>query len=317
MSLAGGTGSGVGSYYTELIREMYPRSCIVNNCVWPFSTGEVILQNYNFLLTLDKLNENSDALILFENDILHQICKRINNSLMLSSQSRLKKEITFDDLNSIIGHKLASILQPSCANSNATTKNFLNEIIADLCSNTSFKLLSLNNIPQMSKQSIEFSSYQWSGLYKNGKQLLFTGGYMDEGLNWSNTEWTNKTLALSLFARGIDTSYSEQADMTRSYFDRNYLNKYFATNLFGGLVHRPVNLWYQSRMFNNYEKSLTLLSNSQLPAFKIDSLVGKAWRMFTSKAYVHQYVKYGNFEEEVLLNAFINAEQLIKNYKSL
>ena len=82
-------------------------------------------------------------------------------------------------------------------------------------------------------------------------------------------------------------------------------------------MHNPVNLWYQPRMFNNYEKSLTLLSNSQLPAFKIDNLVAKAWRMYSSKAYVHQYVKYGNFEEEVLLNAFINAEQLIKNYKSL
>jgi tubulin delta len=55
MSLAGGTGSGVGSYYTEVLRDEYPRTCIVNSCVWPFSTGEVILQNYNFLLTLNKL----------------------------------------------------------------------------------------------------------------------------------------------------------------------------------------------------------------------------------------------------------------------
>lgn len=300
-----------------MIREIYPRSCIVNNVVWPFSTGEVILQNYNFLLTLDKLNENSDALILFENDILHQIAKRINNGLMLTSQNKLKKEITFDDLNCIIAHKIASVIQPAYSNSNLLNKNYLNNIISDLCSNNSFKLLSLNNIPQMSKESIEFSSYQWPGLYKNGRQLLFTGGYMDEGLNWNNNEWTNKTLALSLFARGLDSSFAEQTDFKNNYFDRNYLNKYFSTSLLGLPMFNPVNLWYQSRTFNNYEKSLTLLNNSQLPAFKIDSLVAKAWRMYSSKAYIHQYVKYGNFEEEVLLNAFISAEQLIKNYKSL
>jgi len=54
-----------------------------------------------------------------------------------------------------------------------------------------------------------------------------------------------------------------------------------------------------------------------MPVFKIDSLVSKAWNMFSAKAYIHQYVKYGNFEEEELLNAFIFAEQLIKNYKNI
>lgn len=244
---------------------------------------------------------------------------------MLTSKNKIKKEITFDDLNSVIGHKLASVLQPSNS-TNAISKNYLNDVIADLCSFNSLKLLSLNNIPQMSKQSIEFSSYQWPGLYKNAKQLLFTGGYMDEGLNWNNSAnqqqepWlnqTNKTISLSLFARGIDTSLAEQIELKSSYFDRGYLNKYFTSSLFGDLLSRPINLWYQNRTFNNYEKSLTLLSNSQLPAFKIDLLVSKAWRMFTSKAYVHQYVKYGHFEEESLLNSFINAEQLIKDYKTL
>ena len=156
MSLAGGTGSGVGSYYTEILRDMYPRTCIINNVVWPFSTGEVILQNYNFLLTLNKLYEHSDGLIVFENDNLHQICKRL-----IKNSSKAKNEVTFDDLNSLIGHKLASVLQPCLSEFNQT--NYLNEIITDLCPSNDFKLLSLNNVPQMNSQSIEFSSYQWSG----------------------------------------------------------------------------------------------------------------------------------------------------------
>lgn len=328
MSLAGGTGSGVGSYYTEFLRDQYPRTTIVNTCVWPFSTGEVILQNYNFLLTLNKLYEYSDALILLENDILHQICKRINNSASSSSSTSTnnqtrntgQKEITFNDLNSIIGHKLASVMQPSLEDN--SRKNYLNEIVGDLCASNDFKLLSLNNVPIMSKQSIEYSTFQWNGLYKNARQLLYTGGYMDEGLAWNTdsnnpNEFSNKTLALSLFARGMNSSLEEHEDLKNNYFDGHYLRKHFSNDLFGSLLYRPIRLWHQNRAFNNYEKSLSLLSNSQLPAYKIETLVSKAWRMFSARAYVHQYVKYDNFEEEHLLNAFIFAEQLIKNYKNL
>jgi tubulin delta len=297
--------------------------------VWPFSTGEVILQNYNFLLTLNKLYEHSDGIILLENDILHKICKRIhnfsatgatNNERRAGGGSTAKKEITFDDLNAIIGHQLASVIQP-CTNQ-YSSQNYLNDIICDLCASDDFKLLSLNNVPHLTKQAIEFSSFQWTSLYKNAGQLLKTGGFMDEGLNWSEETHLRatsyKTLALNLFSRGLESSHEEQTSLMNCLFDSSYLRKYFSNELFGSLFHlNPIRLWYQERTFNNYEKSLTLLSNNQLPVFKIDSLVSKAWQMFSSRAFIHQYVKYNGFEEEDLLNSFIFAEQLIKNYKKL
>jgi tubulin delta len=313
MSMAGGTGSGVGSYYTELLNDIYERITICNNCIWPFKSGEVTLQNYNFLLTLNKLYETSDSVILLENDILNQICKRISTNQ--------KKEITFDDLNLIAAHKLASLIQP-CNSTFNSTQNYLNEIIGELCPNNDYKLLSLNNVPQMSKESIAFSTHKWTSLYRNAKQLLFTGGYVDEN-EPQNLELTNKSISLCFFARGgdLDTGWSntinEHIDLINSYFDVNYLNKYFSTNLYGSLAHRPIKLWLNKRNFNNYDKNLTFLSNSQSPVFKIESLVSKAWAMFSQKAYLHHYVKYSNFDESLLLNSFIFAEQLIKNYKNI
>ena len=320
MSLAGGTGSGVGSYYTEILRDLYPRTCIINNVVWPFSTGEVTLQNYNFLLTLNKLYEHSDSLIVFENDNLHQICKRlIKTNSIKATNNKLNNEVTFNDLNSLIGHKLASLLQPSLNEFKHT--NYLNEIVTDLCPTGDFKLLSLNNVPQLNTQSIEFSTFQWPGLYKHACRLLFTGGFMEEGLNWNieAESKNNKSLSLSLFARGnlsSDDNQCEQNDLKENYFGSNFQNKFFS-NIKWRSTYEPVKLYQQKRMFNRYEKSLTLLSNSQMPVFKIDSLVNKAWSMFSAKAYIHQYIKYGNFEEEELLNAFIFTEQLIKNYKNI
>lgn len=41
MSVAGGTGSGVGTYITQCLRDMYPQSFIFNQLTWPYGAGEV------------------------------------------------------------------------------------------------------------------------------------------------------------------------------------------------------------------------------------------------------------------------------------
>jgi len=41
--LAGGTGSGLGAHIVEKLRDDFPKSCMMNVAVWPYSTGEVIL----------------------------------------------------------------------------------------------------------------------------------------------------------------------------------------------------------------------------------------------------------------------------------
>lgn len=291
LSLAGGTGSGVGAYLTECIRNEYPRSCIINPVVWPFSSGEVTIQNYNFILTLSKLYENSDGLIIFENDQLHEICNRLIDS----------KKVTFDDLNAIIGHKLASIIQPAYKSSSQI--NFLSEISTDLCSHPDYKLLNVINVPQQSLNSLEFGSYQWSGLFKQAKSIVQSGWFMEEGIK--TTQVKNRILGCSLFSRGLNQ-------------DSN-LNSEFQNGL-SSLISQynplPIQFWSQRREFNYYSKSLTLLANSQMPVYKIDSLVNKAWKMFTQKAFIHQYTKHG-FEEELFLNSFLFVEQLIKNYMSI
>ena len=42
-SLAGGTGSGLGTHLVERLRDDYPRANLVNVAVWPYMTGEVVL----------------------------------------------------------------------------------------------------------------------------------------------------------------------------------------------------------------------------------------------------------------------------------
>lgn len=44
MSVAGGTGSGVGTYVTQCLRDVQPKSFVLNHLVWPYGTGEVPAQ---------------------------------------------------------------------------------------------------------------------------------------------------------------------------------------------------------------------------------------------------------------------------------
>ena len=61
-------------------------SCL--SYLWPFPL-QVIVQNYNSVLTLSHLYRSSDALLVHENDAVHKICAKLMNI----------KQISFCDIN--------------------------------------------------------------------------------------------------------------------------------------------------------------------------------------------------------------------------
>uniref|UniRef100_A0A5F9CH55 Tubulin delta 1 n=1 Tax=Oryctolagus cuniculus TaxID=9986 RepID=A0A5F9CH55_RABIT len=75
-------------------------------------------------------------------------------------------------------------------------------------------------------------------------------------------------------------------------------------------------VWRTQRAFRRYEKSAALVSNSQFLVKPLDTIVGRAWNMFASKAYIHQYTKFG-VEEEDFLDSFTLLEQIVASYCNL
>ncbi|XP_063152497.1 tubulin delta chain isoform X2 [Candoia aspera] len=267
MSMAGGTGSGLGAFVTAALREVYPNSFLLNHVIWPYGTGEVIVQNYNSVLTLSHLYQSSDALLVHENDAIHKICLQLMNI----------KQISFQDINRVIAHQLGSVFQPAYSSEGAAhySRSPLGDLMEALVPHPEFKVLGLRNIPQMSESSLAYTTFAWPGLLKHLRQMLIAnakmeeGGFQDPALY---TSWLNSPQALSI--------------------------------------------WKTPRAFNKYEKSASLVSNSQFLLTPLNSLVGKAWKMFASKAYVHQYSKFG-IEEDDFLGCFTTLEQVIASYSSL
>ena len=67
-SVAGGTGSGVGSFVSQVIRDEHPRVLLHHTCVWPFSQGEMTTQWYNAVHAVQHINESADSILLLSND---------------------------------------------------------------------------------------------------------------------------------------------------------------------------------------------------------------------------------------------------------
>lgn len=101
-SVAGGTGSGVGSLLLELLNDRYGKKLMTTFSVFPSNekTSDVVVQPYNTVLTLKRLIEYSNGTFVFDNDSLNSI----ENTLY-----GMKDALAFEGTNKLISFVAASV----------------------------------------------------------------------------------------------------------------------------------------------------------------------------------------------------------------
>jgi len=94
-SIAGGTGSGLGSFVLERLNDRFPKKLIQTYSVFP-NTAEpdVVVQPYNSLLTLRRLVDHADSVVVLDNGALARIAA---DRLHIQNPS-------FDQTNQLVGH---------------------------------------------------------------------------------------------------------------------------------------------------------------------------------------------------------------------
>jgi tubulin delta len=110
-SLAGGTGSGVGSRVLKGLKTEIPELDLFSVAVLPRQGGEVVLQYYNSVFSLSSLYQECDGIFLFQNNHISQICKSVYNI----------KDPDFKDLNMILSNQIASFLFPTIPRKSSQT----------------------------------------------------------------------------------------------------------------------------------------------------------------------------------------------------
>jgi tubulin gamma len=73
-SIAGGTGSGLGSFLLERLNDRFPKKLIQTYSVFPNTeSGDVVVQPYNSLLTMKRLTNHADSVVVLDNAALAKI----------------------------------------------------------------------------------------------------------------------------------------------------------------------------------------------------------------------------------------------------
>lgn len=122
-SVAGGTGSGLGSRLIMELRDQYPEATLGTASIAPFQTGETALQHLNLSLTLNALLEFSDCCFWFSNDEMRSASKAAassssssatstKSSTSRSSSSTAPMTTAYDQVNRLIAGSLLSMITP-------------------------------------------------------------------------------------------------------------------------------------------------------------------------------------------------------------
>lgn len=73
-SIAGGTGSGLGSFFLEKLNDRFPKKLIQTYSVFPDTTNDsVVVHPYNSLLSMRRLTQNADSVVVLDNGALSRI----------------------------------------------------------------------------------------------------------------------------------------------------------------------------------------------------------------------------------------------------
>ncbi|XP_012256348.2 tubulin delta chain-like [Athalia rosae] len=304
LSSAGGTGSGVGSHVMEIIRDEFTTKTIATAVVLPYASGEVCTQNYNTLLTLAKLNEVSDIIFMFENDQIHSICESLVRA----------RNTSLNDLNNIIGCKLASVLQPV-----SETTNILSSIAGQITPHPQYKLAAIKTSPlATSALSTYDSGYKWHSIVGHLKQMLRIPA-LDLKLTDVETKMPSNSVP-SKPTCAYSTSVSNML-ITRGASTEN--DPILATELSGGELYadfvpssQRFSTLHQPRRLLGRDKFSSLVTNNSQLHLPVNLVVERAWNSYVHSAYLHQYKEHGVGEDD-FLQAFAKVENLVKVYKEL
>ncbi|VDL98341.1 unnamed protein product [Schistocephalus solidus] len=323
MSLAGGTGSGVGTYLSRHLRDLCPKVPVLAQLVWPYKCGEISVQAYNAILSLGHFlvrpDEVPDGILVQENDVLHQACsKRLGNAI----------EMPLSALNVLMAHQLAGMLQPLSLPSPPCRRR-LSQFLFNLSGPPDLKLYRLRCLPYLSAGVKKFSTETWPQLVRHGRQLVLTGAPVEDNMDWTLSPNTSvkgykrfPVVAFSAVARG-DGAAELLSDTSR---------------LSGFLSDAPASSAFQTpfmgtcRPLCGYPRSLFLATNGgglmpadlnaessptgTDPAASLRQVCARAWRLFAAKAYLHQYAQYG-LEMDTFMDCFAVVEQTVHTYAGL
>lgn len=312
LSCAGGTGSGLGNFIIQTLRDNYPTKSILTSLVLPFRFGEVATQNYNIILCLAKILDNADLVIILENEKLRSELIKLN-----SGRSKTSLKIEFPkDINDIASEKLLSVLQPAKEVSGGRY-NGTNFILSKLCPHPASKVVTIEAV---SCKLENFGSLQIWDQQTNSSQWQTHFNTLESSI--SNIPGS-RSIANILLTRGTSnlSNYHLRKQLNLQRNDEFLINNQFMSNKqYANLPwlnsSEQFTHFHQNRRFLTNEKFTSIITNNSRVIRSFEDILQDGWKIYSHGAFLHRYKQYG-LEDDDILRAFTKVENIVKSYKNL
>lgn len=284
LGTGGGSGSGVGSKILQSIRSEFPKKNVVNALVLPYRGGDVATQSYNTLLTFAKTYECTNASVVYQNDALHQTCA---NQLCL-------KRTTLKSINSLLVHQLLGLLQP-----------MKNTIWQPLAAHPKYRIIQTKSAPLISESHSKFElNDTWARLCNSLSGALKGTCTTLYDVRYGEVSIQPQCIGNILVTRGGSTPKVDELKVLK---DPELYVKWVPED-------ERLRTYHQPRRLGGSGMTATLAFNGNKICEVVSSFLGDAWTLYTSRAYVHHYKKYG-VDEECFLEAFEEVKSILDDYR--
>ena len=282
-SLAGGTGSGLGSLLHQMLREEYPMNYILSCAIAPYTSGEAPLQDYNTSLCLSKVHESADGILLFKND---EVLSKAARGRKQDRKTETSEPASLVHCNQYIAHCLAELILPtdSISNNSIRCAGFGLEpweLVRSVCPMPTTKFIHASCMPcctqNLVNDAIKVASHRHGDSYCTNVSGLFV-------------------IRGSVPTFRIDSVIEQM--------------KFVKWNPF------PVDLWTARANPLNSGKQASLAAATNCSAIVpfLERTVTKARIKFSANAYLHWYMKHGCTNDD-FLESFTNLDSMIASYK--
>jgi len=196
-SLAGGTGSGLGSRVLLDLRDLFPKAELVSQCVLPYQKGEVLTQEYNATLSLGLLLSEASAILLTGNDDSAAILRN-------TTAGAAGHRPNLFELNEVIAHGLAMNLSRTPSGypgspGSPVPRGLLSSLLRDCVPSPLHRLLDFRATPSL--PSTVSREAKWYGVCSTARQMLLTRAVGDSCLDWRQSLSQGNCVARIVAAR--------------------------------------------------------------------------------------------------------------------
>jgi len=286
-SLGGGTGSGMGTLLVRKIREEYPDRMLATFSVFPSpKVSDTVVEPYNATLSVHQLVENSDEVMVIDNEALYHICNKV---LKVSTPN-------YADLNHLVSTAMSGI---TCS------LRFPGQLNSDL------RKLAVNLVPF---PRLHFFMTGFAPLtapntaqYLNTTVAELTGQMFDtRNMMCACDPKHGRYLTASAIFRGqVSTKEIDEQMYNVQNKNSSYFVEWIPNNIKSSVVNSPL---------KGLRLSVTVLANTTAIQEMFQRVANQFTAMFRRKAFLHWFTGEGMDEME-FTEAESNMNDLVNEYQ--